>query len=147
MQIILKDDIKGLGFKNDIVDVKPGYGRNYLIPQGLAVMATDSAKKVLAENIRQAAHKAERIKNEALRIAETIGELTLVIQTKAGESGKLFGSVTTNQVSELLKAKGFDIDRKKISIDQEIKMLGEYTATLTLHREVSHQIKLEVVSA
>jgi large subunit ribosomal protein L9 len=147
MEIILKEDIKGLGFKNDILNVKPGYGRNYLIPQGLAVMATESAKKVLAENIRQAAHKAEKIKTEALRLAESMAELTLTIQTKAGESGKLFGSVTTNQISELLKAKGFDIDRKKISIDQEIKMLGEYTATIILHREVSHKIKLEVVPA
>ncbi len=147
MEIILKEDIKGLGFKNDIVKVKAGYGRNYLIPKGLAVMATESAKKILAENIRQAAHKAERIKNEALKLAEAIGELELIVETKAGESGKLFGSVTTNQISELLKSKGFEIDRKRISIDQEIKMLGDYTATLNLHREVTHKIKLKVVAS
>jgi large subunit ribosomal protein L9 len=105
MQIILKTDIAGLGFKNDTVEVKPGYGRNYLIPQGFAVMATDSNKKVVAENIRQAAHKAEKTKNDALAIAEAISELPLKILAKAGESGKIFGRVTNTQVADALKDK------------------------------------------
>ncbi|WP_128544649.1 50S ribosomal protein L9 [Larkinella soli] len=145
MQIILKTDIAGLGYKNDVVDVKPGYGRNYLIPQGFAVMATESNKKIVAENIRQAAHKVEKIKNDALAIAESIGEMTLTIPAKAGESGKIFGRVTNTQVADALKEKGFEIDRKKITID-EVKVLGTYNATLDLHKEVKHPIKFEVVA-
>ncbi len=115
MELILKADIIGLGYKNDIIKVKDGYGRNYLIPQSLAVLATPSAKKVMAENIKQAAHKAEKIKKDAQTIADGIGEMVLEIKAKAGESGKIFGAVTTIQISDALKAKGFDIDRKKIA--------------------------------
>ena len=146
MELILKDDIKGLGFKNDIVTVKPGYGRNYLIPQGLAVMADKSNKKVVAENIRQAAHKAEKIKTEAQGIANQIGDMTLEIPARVGETGKIFGAVTTLQISEALKAKGIDVDRKKISFDQEVKTAGEYTASIILHKEVKHQVKFNVVA-
>ena len=146
MEVILKDDIKGVGFKNDIVTVKPGFGRNYLIPQGLAVMADKSNKKVVAENIRQAAHKADKINNDAQAIADQIGDMTLEIPARVGESGKIFGAVTTLQISEALKAKGIDVDRKKISFDSEVKNAGEYTASIVLHKEVKHQVKFNVVS-
>ena len=146
MDIILKTDIAGLGYKNDTVTVKPGYGRNYLIPQGFAVMATDSNKKMIAENIRQAAHKAEKIKNDAEAIATAIGDLKLTIPAKAGESGKIFGRVTNTQVADALRAKGFDIDRKKISVD-DVKSLGEYKAVLDLHKDVKHSVAFEVVGA
>ncbi|QCR21010.1 50S ribosomal protein L9 [Pontibacter sp. SGAir0037] len=146
MEVILKDDVKGLGYKNDTVTVKPGYGRNYLIPQGLAVIASASNKKVVAENIRQAAHKAEKIKNDALEIANSIGETVLEIPAKVGESGKIFGSVTTLQISDALKAKGFDVDRKRISFDQDVKTAGEFTASLNLHKEVKHTVRFNVVA-
>ncbi|WP_207435865.1 50S ribosomal protein L9 [Sabulibacter ruber] len=147
MEVILKDDVKGVGYKNDIVTVKPGYGRNYLIPQGLAEMATPSARKVVAENIRQAAHKAEKIQKDAQELANRIGDTVLEIPAKAGESGRIFGAVTTLQVSEALKALGYDVDRKRIDFDQEVKSLGEYTATLNLHKEVKHQVRFNVVAA
>ena len=146
MEIILKTDIAGLGYKNDVVNVKPGYGRNYLIPQGFAVMATGSNKKILAENIKQVAHKAEKVKLDALALAESIGDVTLAIAAKVGESGKIFGRVTTIQISEALKEKGFDVDRKKISLDTEVKFVGEFTATLDLHKEVKHKVKFNVVA-
>jgi len=146
MEVILKDDVKNLGYKNDIVVVKPGYGRNYLIPQGLAVIADKSSKKVVAENIRQAAHKADKIKNDAQEIANSIGDITLEIPAKVGETGKIFGSVTTLQISDALKAKGVEVDRKRISFDQEVKTAGEYTATINLHKEVKHQVKFNVVA-
>ncbi|GAB3549003.1 50S ribosomal protein L9 [Spirosoma fluminis] len=146
MEIILKTDIAGLGYKNDTVTVKPGYGRNYLIPQGYAMMATDSNKKIVAENIRQAAHKAEKIKNDAQTIAEGIGEMVLTIPAKAGDSGKIFGRVTNTQVADALREKGFDIDRKKIAVD-DVKTLGTYEATLDLHKDVKHKVKFDVVAA
>lgn len=146
MEIILKTDIAGLGYKNDVVTVKPGYGRNYLIPQGFAVLANESNRKILAENIKQAAHKAEKILTAAQNLAEAIGDITLSIPAKVGDSGKIFGRVTTLQISENLKAKGFDVDRKKISIDGEVKTIGQYTATLDLHKEVKHKVKFEVVA-
>ncbi len=146
MELILKTDIAGLGYKNDIVVVKPGYGRNYLMPQGFAVMATSSNKKILAENIKQAAHKAEKLKLDAQAIADGIGEMTLQIPTKVGDSGKIFGRVTSIQISDLLSEKGFDVDRKKISFDSEVKSIGQYTATLDLHKEVKHKVKFEVIA-
>jgi large subunit ribosomal protein L9 len=146
MDIILKTDIVGLGYKNDVVAVKPGYGRNYLIPQGFATMATESNKKILAENIKQVAHKAEKVKMDASALAESIGDITLDIPAKVGESGKIFGRVTTIQISEVLKEKGFDVDRKKIALDSEVKFVGEYTATLDLHKEVKHKVKFNVVA-
>jgi large subunit ribosomal protein L9 len=145
MEVILKEDFASLGYKNDVVKVKPGYARNYLIPRGIAVLATESNKKVLAENLRQAAHKAERIKNEALSLAERIGSLVLEIPAKVGENGKIFGSVTNTQLAEALRVQGFDIDRKKITINDDVKMIGEYKATLDLHREVRHTITFRVV--
>ncbi|ALI97952.1 50S ribosomal protein L9 [Rufibacter tibetensis] len=147
MEVILKDDVKGVGYKNDIVTVKPGFGRNYLIPQGLAEMATPSARKVVAENTRQAAHKAEKVQKDAQDLANRIGDTLLEIPAKAGESGKIFGAVTTLQVSEALKALGYEVDRKRIDFDQEVKSLGEYTATINLHKEVKHQVRFNVVAA
>ena len=146
MEIILKTDIAGLGYKNDVVAVKPGYGRNYLIPQGFAIMATPSNRKVLAENIKQAAHKVEKIRQDALDLAASIGDLVLTIPAKTGDSGKIFGRVTSLQISDLLKEKGFDVDRKKIAIDSEVKMVGDYSATLDLHKEVKHKISFSVVA-
>ncbi|MGM0945058.1 MAG: 50S ribosomal protein L9 [Bacteroidota bacterium] len=146
MEIILKTDIKGLGYKNDMVDVKPGYGRNYLIPQGFAVLATSSNKKVLAENIKQAAHKAEKIKTEAENIAAKLEEVTLEIKAKIGESGKIFGKVTTLQISDALAAQGFEIDRKKIAINIPVDGAGEFQAEVDLHREVKTHVKFVVVA-
>lgn len=144
MEVILKQDISGLGYKNDTVSVKPGYGRNYLIPQGIAIIANKSNQKKIDENIRQAAHKAEKLKKDAEEVAEKIGDLSMVIKTKAGESGKIFGAVTTVQIAEGLKEKGFDIDRKKIAISGDIKQLGEYKAIIDLHKEVKKEISLVV---
>lgn len=146
MEIILKEDIKGLGYKNDTVNVKPGYGRNFLIPQGMAIIANKSNSKMIEENIRQAAHKAEKLKNDAQDIAKKIGDLNLEIKTKAGESGKIFGAITAIQVADVLKEKGFDIDRKRISFSGNIKELGEHKVTIDLHKEVHHEITLNVVS-
>jgi len=137
MEIILKTDIKGLGYKNDLVSVKPGYGRNYLIPQGFAVLATGSNKKILAENIKQAAHKAEKIKTEAENIAAKLSETTLEIKAKIGDSGKIFGKVTTLQISDALATKGFEIDRKKIAITVPVEGAGEFTADIDLLRQIS----------
>jgi len=144
MEIILKTDIKGLGYKNDLVAVKPGYGRNYLIPQGFAVLATGSNKKILAENIKQAAHKAEKIKTEAQNIAEKLEALTLEIKAKIGESGKIFGKVTTLQIADALATQGIDIDRKKISINTPVDGAGEFVAEVDLHREVKTNVKFNV---
>lgn len=146
MDIILIEDIKGLGYKNDIVSVKPGYGRNYLIPQGMAIIASESNKKMIAENVRQAAHKAEKLKNDAKDLSQKIGNLTLEIKTKAGETGKIFGAVTALQVADALSAKGFEIDRKKVSFAGSIKELGEHKAFLDLHKDVHHEITLLVVA-
>lgn len=145
MEVILKDDVKGLGFKNDIIEVKPGYGRNYLIPQGIAIMADKTNKKVVAENIRQASHKAEKVKLDAQAIADQIGDQPFELRAKVGESGKIFGAVTTTQLSEALRAQGIEVDRKKISFDSEVKAAGEYTASIALHKEVKHTVHFNVV--
>lgn len=146
MEVILKQDIKKLGEKDDVVVVKPGYGRNYLIPQGFAVLATESAKKVLAENIRQAQFKQEKIKQDALELAAKMENLKLTIGTKAGESGKIFGSVNTIQVADALKKEGFEVDRRRITFETEPKVLGEYVANLNLHKEVKVQVPFEVIA-
>ncbi len=146
MEVILKKDIQGLGYKNDTVFVKPGYGRNYLIPRGMAMIASTSNKKMIEEEIRQASHKAEKAKKDAEAIANGIGELTIEIKTKAGEKGKIFGAITPIQVAEALVAKGHEVDRKRISFEQKIKELGEYTAILDLHKEVHHPVNLKIVA-
>ncbi len=146
MDIILIQDIPGVGYKYDTVAVKPGYGRNYLIPQGYAIIANKSNSKMIEENIRQAAHKADKIKKDAEDMAAQIGDITIEIGTKAGESGKIFGAVTNIQIADFLKNKGFEIDRKKIVIGAQIKQLGDYSITLDLHKEVKHEVKLKIVA-
>ena len=146
MDLILKQDVAGLGYKNDIVKVKAGYGNNYLIPNGFALIANDSNKRLVNENVRQAAHKAAKVKQDAEAVAAKVGELTIEIKTKAGESGKIFGAVTALQIADALKAKGFDIDRKKVVLKESPKQVGTYNATLDLHKEVKHEIKVKVVA-
>ena len=146
MEVFLKDDVKGLGYKNDLVTVKPGFGRNYLLPQGLAVLADKTNKKIVAENVRQAAHKADKVKGDAQAIADQIGDMVLDIVAKVGESGKIFGRVTTLQLSDALKAKGIEVDRKRLSFDSDPTSVGEYTASADLHREVKHKIRFNVVA-
>lgn len=146
MEVILKQDIKSLGEKDDIVTVKPGYGRNYLIPQGFAILATPSAKKVLAENLKQAAFKQEKIKKDAEGVAAKLADVKLTIGAKAGETGKIFGAVNTIQVADALKAKGFEVDRRRITFETEPKTLGEYVANLNLHKEVKVKVAFEVVA-
>lgn len=147
MEIILKDDVKGLGYKNDLVTVRPGYGRNYLLPQGLAIVADKSAKKIVAENVRQASHKAEKVKADSQAVADQIGAQVFELPAKVGETGKIFGRVTTLQLAEALKNKGIDVDRKRLSFDQEPTAAGDYTATASLHKEVKHTINFRVVAA
>ncbi len=146
MQVILKEDIHNLGYKDDIVTVKDGFGRNYLIPQGKAVIASESAKKVLAENLKQRAHKLAKIKAEAEELAAKIEGIVLTIGAKTSATGTIFGSVNSIQVAEELSKKGFDIDRKIILIKDSIKEIGTYKAVVKLHKEVSATISLEVVS-
>lgn len=146
MEVILKQDIKKLGEKDDVVTVKPGYGRNYLIPKGFAELATPSAKKVLAENIRQAQFKQEKIKKDATELATKLEGLKLTIGAKAGESGKIFGSVNSIQVADALKKQGFEVDRRRITFEEDPKVLGEYVANLNLHKEVKVQVPFEVVA-
>ena len=145
MEIILLTDIANLGHKDDIVDVKQGYGRNYLIPQGYAILATPSARKVVAENLRQRAHKEAKLKAEAEEIAAQLAEVKLTIGAKTSSTGKIFGSVNSIMISESLKEKGFDIDRKKIVL-KDVKEIGTYTSLIKLHREVKVYVEFEVVS-
>ena len=146
MEIILKQDVTGLGYKNDTIKVKAGYGNNYLIPNGLALIANDSNKRLIAENVRQAAHKAAKIKQDAEALAAKVGDLVIEIKTKAGESGKIFGAVTALQIADALKASGFEIDRKKVHLKEIPKQIGTFTATLDLHKEVKHDIQVKVVA-
>lgn len=147
MEVILKEDIKGLGYKNDQVTVKGGYGRNYLIPKGLALVASESNKKRISENVKQASHKAAKIKQDAEALAQSIGEVVLEISSKAGENGKIFGAVTALQISEALKSKGIEVNRKKITFKTPVKTLGDYQAVINLHREVQHEVSFKVVQA
>lgn len=147
MEIILKEDIEKLGYKNDIVTVRSGYGRNFLIPQGLAVIATGSAKKMMEETLKQRAHKEEKLVNEAESIAEKLGKTSIQVLAKAGEKGKIFGSVNTIQIAKSLKDAGFEIDRKSISIKHDnIKELGKYEATVKLYKHVEFNLAFEVVA-
>lgn len=145
MKVILKEDIIKVGFRNEVVTVKNGYGRNYLIPQGKAILATDSALKVLAENVKQQAKKEEQVVASAKEIADKLETTSLTIGTKAGSNGKIFGSVTTIQIAAALKDAGYDIERKRISIKNDIKELGKYKAEVKLHKEVQFEIELDVV--
>jgi len=147
MEVILKSNIEKLGAKDEVVKVKPGYARNFLIPRGYAIAATDSSKKMLSENLKQRAHKETKILSEAEGVAAKLGALELKIGTKASETGKIFGSVNTIQIAEALAKSGYNIDRKSISLsDEHIKMLGNYEAKVKLHKEVSAIVKFEVVA-
>lgn len=145
MEIILKEDVLGLGFKNDIVNVKSGYGRNYLIPTGKAVIASESAKKMLAEDLKQRAHKLEKIKNDAQTLADKLAEVSLTISTKVSATGVIYGSVNSLQIADELNKLGFEIDRKTILV-KDVKEIGSYKATVRLHKEVSVEIPFEVVA-
>ena len=145
MEIILKEDIIGLGFKNDIVNVKSGYGRNYLIPTGKAVIASESAKNVLAENLKQQAHKLAALKAAAEQKAEAIKDVALTISAKVSATGVTYGSVTAAHVAEELKKLGHDIDRK-IIVMRDIKKVGDYVAVVCFHKEVSVEIPVKVVA-
>jgi len=147
MDIILKQDIANLGYKDDIVTVKDGYARNFLIPQGFAINANESARKQHAEILRQRAHKEEKIRNEAIEMSEKLKDVSLTIGAKTSSKGKIFGSVNTIQIAEALKEKGFDVERKNISVKEElIKEIGNYTATIKLHKEVKVEIPFEIVA-
>ena len=147
MEIILLQDVSKLGQKDDIVDVKKGYGRNFLIPRGYAIAATPSAKKMHSENLRQRAHKEEKIKLAAQEIAEKLADIKLIVGAKTSSSGKIFGSVNTIQLSEALKEKGFEIERKNITLpEDQIKEIGNYKAVIRLHREVKVEVDFEIVA-
>ena len=145
MEIILKEDVANLGYKNDIVTVKSGYGRNYLIPTGKAVIASPAAKKMLAEDLKQRAHKLEKIKKDAEAAAEALKDVTLTIATKVSATGTIFGSVSNIQIAEELAKLGHNVDRKIIFV-KGVKEVGSYTATVKLHKEVSVEIPFEVVA-
>lgn len=146
MQVILKEDILNLGYKDDIVSVKDGYGRNYLIPQGKAVIASESARKELAENLKQRAHKIAKIKQDAQDLAAKIEGISLTIATKASATGKIYGSVTNIQIAEALAKLGHEIDRKIIVVKDAVKEIGSYKAVVKLHKEVNVEIPFEVVA-
>ena len=146
MEIILKEDIANLGYKNDIVTVKSGYGRNYLIPTGKAVIASPAAKKMLAEELKQRAHKLEKIKKDAEELAAQLAGVSLKIATKVSSTGTIFGSVGSIQIAEELEKLGHKIDRKTIIVKDAVKEVGSYKAVVKLHKEVSVEIPFEVVA-
>lgn len=146
MKVILKEDVIKLGYKDDVVEVKNGFGRNYLIPQGMATIATPSSLKVLEENIKQTKRKQAQVIADAEAMAKSLEGLSLSIGTKAGSNGKIFGSVTTIQIAQALKDAGHEIDRKKISISGDIKELGEYKAKIVLYRGIEAEIDLNVIN-
>lgn len=145
MEILLKKNFESLGEKNDIVNVKNGYGRNYLIPNGIAILATESVKKMQAETLKQRAHKEVKLKAEAEKLSKALKKATIIVAAKVGEKGKIFGSVSTIQLFDTIKALGHDIDRKNIKLSNDnIKSIGKYTADIKLHKEVSVNIEFEV---
>jgi large subunit ribosomal protein L9 len=147
MEIILKEDVENLGHKFDIVSVKAGYARNFLIPKGMAVAATKSARKVAEEVVRQQAHKAAKALEQAKGLAEAIGKLKLTIGAKAGENGKIFGSVNAIQLAEAIQKAGYDVERRQINLsDDHIKTLGSYSAEIKLHKGVNATVEFEVVA-
>ena len=146
MKIILKEDINNLGYKDDVVEVKSGYGRNYLIPFGKAVIATESALKVLAENQRQRAHKLAQLKADAEATAKSLEGVSLTIGAKTSSTGTIFGSVNAIHIAEALEKLGFNIDRKLIVLKEPVKEVGKYNAIIKLHKEVTAEVPFEVVS-
>ena len=145
MEVILIQDVANLGYKNDIVKVRDGYGRNYLLPNKLAIIANESNRKQLAENLKQQAHKLAKILADAQALAEKLAAPVINVPVKANEDGKIFGTVTTQQIADALKAQDIDVDKKVITVEP-IKELGEYEATARLHREVKATIKINVVA-
>ena len=146
MEVILKKNVNKLGYANEIVKVKPGYGRNFLIPQGYAILATASAKKAHEEILKQKSHKEAKLQSEAQEMADKIAKLELSIQTKAGDNGKIFGSINTIQLAEALKKEGFEVDRKSLKIkDEPIKELGTYKAEVNLFKGIIQTISFKVV--
>lgn len=145
MKIILKEDVKNLGYKDDVVEVKDGYGRNFLIPTGKAVIASPSALKVLAENQRQRAHKLEKIKADAQALADSLKDIKLTIGAKTSATGTVFGSVNAIQIAEALEKAGFNVDRKIIDVEP-VKEVGEYSAKLRLHKDIVAVVAFEVVA-
>ena len=147
MEVILKQDIKGLGYKDDKVTVANGYGRNFLIPQGVAVLATESNKKMQAEETKQSAFKEQKLRNEATAMAAKFADVTVKVGAKAGESGKIFGSVTNIQLADALKKAGYEVERKNIEMNEDaIKALGTYSAKVRLFKEISATINFEVIA-
>lgn len=147
MKIILRQDIEKLGQKDDVVTVKTGYARNYLIPNGLAIQATDSALKIHNENLKQRAHKEEKIRGEAEELAKKLAEVKLVIGAKVSSAGNIFGSVNNIQLAEALNEKGYEIDRRNILLgDDAIKEVGNYKAVVKLHRDVKVDLEFEVIA-
>ena len=145
MDIILKKDLPGRGFKNDIIKVKNGYARNFLIPNGFAEIANESNRKILNENLKQTSHKLEKIKNDADQLSKEIGDLILKIPVNAGKEDKIFGSVTTQHISDLLEKKNFNVHRRNILINGKTDKLGEYKVNLILHKEVKHEITIDLI--
>jgi len=146
MEIILKEDVINVGYKGDIVKVKDGYGRNFLIPQKKAVLATVSAKKMLAEDLKQRAHKLERIKNEAQELADKLKDITLSVGAKTSTTGKIFGAVGPIQIADAFEKAGFTVDRKVIVLKEPVKEIGSYKVTLKLHKEVAVEVSFNVVA-
>ncbi|MBQ3673950.1 MAG: 50S ribosomal protein L9 [Paludibacteraceae bacterium] len=146
MEVILIQDLANLGFKNDIVKVRDGYGRNYLLPQKIAIIANEANRKQLAENLKQQAHKAAKLLADAEALAAKLAETVIEVKAKANEDGKIFGTVTTTDIANALAAQEIAIDKKVITLVEPIKQLGEYTAQARLHREVKADIKLNVVA-
>lgn len=146
MKIILKEDVYGLGYKDEVVTVKNGYGRNFLIPQGKAILATPSAEKMLAEELKQRAHKLAKIKADAEALAEKINAATVKLAAKASEGGKIFGSVTSMQIAEALEQQGISVDKRAIAVKEGIKELGTTKVAIKLHREVAAELTVEVVA-
>lgn len=148
MEVILKQDVRNLGYTNDIVKVRPGYGRNYLIPRGIAILADEKAKKIHAENVKQRAHKEAKIKAEAEKSAGKLKDLVVKVSTRVGDNGKIFGSITSVQLADSLRKLGFEVDRRNITIDNadQVKTLGSYSAKVRLHKEVLAPFQFEVVA-
>jgi large subunit ribosomal protein L9 len=146
MKIILKEDVRGLGYKYDIVTVKNGYGLNYLLPKGIAVIANESNVKMRDEDVRQASRKLEKLKGDAEALAAQLNAQSLRITAKVGDHGRLFGSITTGHVAEALAAKGIEVDRRRMAFNLDPKTLGSYTVVVDLHRDVKAEVAVEVIA-
>lgn len=145
MEVILKEDINKLGYKDDVVTIKAGFGRNFLIPQGKAILATVSAKKQLEETLRQRAHKEAKLVEELTALASKLKGLTIKVEAKVGENGKIFGSVSNVQLADAIKKNGLDVERKAITLKSDVKTIGKYEASVKLHKTIVETIEFEVV--